>query len=246
MDDYNLVPGELVILQNDSVELGVGADAEKLNEVVLTSLNLILVAVVEEGIFKRTRYLKRCPLNQIAETGDVPQAIAAQVKGRSVLRVAFADETLTLHFLDKERRNAERWAQSIRRAAAGNVDAIDTSDLADDPLGDIAEATSNAAAAAVGAAGSLIGRFAHGPAGDVATLVGAVGSMIAENGSSSSPSEKRAGAHSEKGADDKQLAAEKERMKSKVSIKCPGCHAPIAGRAGDGVRCPYCDTKFVL
>lgn len=240
VDDYNLVPGELVILQNDSVELGVGSGAEALEEVVLTSRNLILVANVEEGLFRRRRYLKRCSLDQIAETGDVPQAIATQVKGTSVLRVAFMDETVTLHFLENERRTAEHWAQSVRRAAAGNVDAIDTSELADD-ADEIIPGASSGAAAAVGAAGSLIGRVVRGPAGDIATLVGAVGNMIAE----SAPPKQKARSPKEETSTSAE-ASQKERLKSKASTKCPGCHAPVTGRVGDGVRCPYCDTKFVL
>ena len=31
-----------------------------------------------------------------------------------------------------------------------------------------------------------------------------------------------------------------------VNAQCPGCHAPLSGRKGSLVTCPYCDTKTTL
>ena len=59
MDEYNLAPGELIIMQTSNVRLGVGSGSEALDEIVLTNMNLILVATVSEGLFKTRRYLKR-------------------------------------------------------------------------------------------------------------------------------------------------------------------------------------------
>ena len=33
---------------------------------------------------------------------------------------------------------------------------------------------------------------------------------------------------------------------SRLSIKCSGCHAPLAGTKGSHVTCPYCDTENSL
>lgn len=33
---------------------------------------------------------------------------------------------------------------------------------------------------------------------------------------------------------------------ARVNAVCPGCHAPLTGRAGATVTCPYCDTKTTL
>lgn len=252
MDDYNLAPGELVILQNDGVWLGAGDDAEDLDEVVLTNQNLILVATISEGLFRSRRYLKRCPLDDIAATGDVPQAIAAQASGKSVLRVAFMDETITLRFKENERAAAERWAESIRRAAAGNVDAIDTNDV----HGGTASANSDfvdglaGAAAVAGAVGSI---FGHGAVRDVASIVGSVGNAVNNSKRGSAKGAAAivdavgdAMAKSKGTPEDKETAARKERMSARTVAKCPGCHAPITGRVGNGATCPYCDTKFVL
>ena len=31
-----------------------------------------------------------------------------------------------------------------------------------------------------------------------------------------------------------------------VSVRCIGCHAPLTGKRGERVTCPYCDTEQVL
>ena len=207
VDEYNLAAGELIIMQTSNVRLGVGSGSEALDEIVLTNMNLILVATVSEGLFKTRRYLKRCPLDSILCSADVPQAIAARVNSTPVLRVAFSEETITVGFTEGGKRLADRWAESVRRAAAGNIDAIDTSEL---PSGTAAE----------------IADFVDGAVG----VVGAVGDSI---GSALGASLKAQKPHAEK-------------MAAKVTAKCPGCHAPVAGRKGQGVVCSYCDTKFVL
>ena len=46
VDEYNLAPGELIIMQTSNVRLGVGSGSEALDEIVLTNMNLILVATV--------------------------------------------------------------------------------------------------------------------------------------------------------------------------------------------------------
>ena len=110
-------------------------------------------------------------------------------------------------FPEGGKRLADRWAESVRRAAAGNIDAIDTSELPSGTAAEIADCVD-------GAVG----------------VVGAVGDSI---GSALGASLKAQKPHAEK-------------MAAKATAKCPGCHAPVAGRKGQGVVCSYCDTKFVL
>lgn len=123
MGHYNLAPGELVMLQERSVRLGAGQDGEELEELVLTSQNLILVASAAAGLFKRTQMLKRCPLSQIRRVGGAPQAFVTTLDDSYFLQVAFEDETVTLHFPANPRRLAERWERAICQAAAGDLSA---------------------------------------------------------------------------------------------------------------------------
>lgn len=129
MDEYNLEPGELVIMQEQSVKLGDGPDGEDLEELVLTNQNLILVASVQQGLFKRSRMLKRCPLSKIRRQGDVPQVFASKYRDTYCLQIAFADETIALHFPANPKRGAERWAEGIAGATDGSFGSGSAVDL---------------------------------------------------------------------------------------------------------------------
>ena len=129
MDEYNLEPGELVIMQEQSVKLGDGPNGEDLEELVLTNQSLILVANVQQGLFKRSRMLKRCPLSKIRRQGDVPQVFASKYRDTYCLQIAFADETITLHFPANPKRGAERWAEGIAGAADGSFGSGSAVDL---------------------------------------------------------------------------------------------------------------------
>lgn len=121
MEDYNLAPGELVVMQEQSVKLGDGPNGEDLDELVLTNQNLILVASAAQGLFRRTRMLKRCPLSQIVRHDDVPQAVATKYRGSYCLQVAFEGESIALFFPANPRRQAEHWANALVRAADGDL-----------------------------------------------------------------------------------------------------------------------------
>lgn len=124
MEDYNLAPGELVVMQEQPVKLGNDADGETLDELVLTNQNLILVASAPQGLFKKARMLKRCPLAKIQRQNDVPQAFATKYRSSYCLQVAFRDETIMLSFPTNPRRLAERWARAIALAADGDLPGI--------------------------------------------------------------------------------------------------------------------------
>ena len=65
-EEYNLQPGEVVIMQGNKAVLHSGKDREALDEIVLTNKNLILVNEVSTSLFTTQRLLKRCPLDSIA------------------------------------------------------------------------------------------------------------------------------------------------------------------------------------
>lgn len=128
VEDYNLAPGELVVMQEQSVKLGNSPDGEDLDELVLTNQSLILVARASQGLFKKTRMLKRCPLGKIRRQNDAPQVFATKYRSGYCLQVAFGDETVTLCFPANPRRLAERWARAIAQAADGNLSGIEAED----------------------------------------------------------------------------------------------------------------------
>lgn len=198
MEDYNLAPGELVIMQEQSVRLGDGPDGEELEELVLTNQNLILVANAAQGLFKRTRMLKRCPLSRVVRHDDVPQAIVAKYRGNYCLQIAFEGESVTLFFSSNPRRQAERWANALVKAADGDLSG------AREAVEDLPPEITNVVDGARDLVGALFGAAA-GP----------------------------------------QAGTQKSRPAS-VTRRCVGCHAPLAGRVGASVTCPYCDTRQTL
>ncbi|MDM8271874.1 hypothetical protein [Thermophilibacter provencensis] len=139
MDEYNLEPGEITIMQESSVVLLDRSGEERLDEVVLTNKNLVLVNTASQGLFKRTRYLKRCPLDKIASPNGVPQAIASKHRNDYRLQVVFDDETIALRFPANPKRTAERWAEGIRNAALGNLSGIRTEDVLPPEVADLVD-----------------------------------------------------------------------------------------------------------
>lgn len=139
MDEYNLEPGEFTIMQESSVILLDRSGEERLDEVVLTNKNLVLVNTASRGLFKRTRYLKRCPLERIASPNGIPQAIASKHKNDYRLQVVFDDETIALRFPANPKRTAERWAEGIRNAALGNLSGIRTEDVLPPEVADLVD-----------------------------------------------------------------------------------------------------------
>lgn len=139
MDEYNLEPGEFTIMQESSVILLDRSGEERLDEVVLTNKNLVLVNTASQGLFKRTRYLKRCPLERIASPNGIPQAIASKHKNDYRLQVVFDDETIALRFPANPKRTAERWAEGIRNAVLGNLSGIRTEDVPPPEVADLVD-----------------------------------------------------------------------------------------------------------
>lgn len=139
MDEYNLEPGEFTIMQESSVILLDRSGEERLDEVVLTNKNLVLVNTASQGLFKRTRYLKRCPLERIASPNGIPQAIVSKHKNDYRLQVVFDDETVALRFPANPKRTAERWAEGIRNAALGNLSGIRTEDVLPPEVADLVD-----------------------------------------------------------------------------------------------------------
>lgn len=198
MDNYNLEPGEFVILQESSVTLYEDSAETKLDELLLTNQSLILVNTASRGLFQHTRYLKRCPLNEISRPNDVPQVMAMRYRNDYRLQVVFRDETIVLRFPTNPKRGAERWAGAILSVSQGNYSDVQTGDYLPPEITNLVDGAKDAF-------GSLF------PGGKGRTA----------------------------------KTAPESRSTSTTS-KCVGCHAPLAGRTGATVTCPYCDTKQTL
>lgn len=201
MGTYNLEPNEFVIMQRDNVTLMIGAEQQRLKEIVLTNLNLILVQNVKISLFKSVAMVKRCPLSTLQTSDGIPQAIVTKVKDDWWIQAPFEEDVIKLKFAANERYSAKRWAKSICQAAAGDLEAIDTES---DPRLDEITGTIQDATAAIG---SIFGKTVE-RAKDSSAKTGA--------------------------------------KPANTTKKCIGCHAPLTGKSGATLTCPYCDTKQSL
>ncbi len=199
MDGYNLAPGEFVITQEQSWYLWDEGDEEQLKELALSNKNLILVMDVQQGMFKRTTMLKRCPLVHMIDAQGAPALMVSKLKNRWWLQISFGDEVIRVRDQAGTRTGAERWADSLRKAALGDYASISTD----------------------GALPPEVAQIVDGARGLFGTIAGSVGARS-------------------KGAQDTSKAP------AMVSTPCVGCHAPLSGRKGSIVTCPYCDTKQTL
>lgn len=198
MDNYNLEPGEFVILQESSVTLYENSAETKLDELLLTNRSLILVNTASRGLFQHTRYLKRCPLEEISHHNDVAQVMAVKFRNDYRLQVVFRDETIVLRFPTNPKRGAERWADAILRVSQGNYSDVQTGDYLPPEITNLVDGAKDA-----------FGSLFTGGKGRAAKTV-------------------------------------PESRSTSTTRKCVGCHAPLTGRTGATVTCPYCDTRQTL
>ena len=193
MDDYNLEPGEYVILQTLPVNLIDGKQVKPLDEVVLTDRTLILVSTVSTGLFSSERYLKRCPLAHVSYSADEPVVMALKRGDSYWLQASFEGESVSLEFPENPKQEAKRWSAAIKHAIEGEYDSINTSPLPPREIGDLLD-----------------------------NVKGAAKSLGFKDRSQEKGSSRR------------------------ISKKCLGCHAPLAGIKGHIVTCEYCGTKQTL
>lgn len=139
MDSYDLAPGEFVIMHEQSARLCEGSEEQDLQELVLTNRNLILAALVSESLFKKSRYLKHCPLDQLLCTNGLPQVSVSKFRDKHHLLVAFQGENVDLYFPGNPKRTAQRWAEGIRKAALGDLASIQTEDVLPPEIADIVD-----------------------------------------------------------------------------------------------------------
>lgn len=127
MDDYNLEPGEFLIMQEEHVFLGPADNKQRIRAVALTDRTLILVNDVSTGLFRRTTMVKRCPLRRLQRSSnDEAQAFASKLGDTWWLQLPFEGELIMLTFETSPRSTAERWAEAIRLATNGNFASIRT------------------------------------------------------------------------------------------------------------------------
>ena len=238
-EEYNLSPGEVLIMQGDHVELVSGKERIRLNEVVLTNKNLILVNEVSAGIFTTQRLLKRCPLDDIICSESIPQAFLGKKKDMYVLQVAFEDEAVTLHFPINEKREAKRWASAIKYAVVGDIDSIDTEET---PL---PSEVNNLIDGVSGFVGAFVAEVSS-----VSSTASAAKKSSSEGTSSKGKSTGRKpggkAVQSKPATKSKQVGSPCKKVPVRTAGKCTGCHAPLDGVRGDVVVCDYCGTKQTL
>lgn len=143
MEDYNLDPGEFVIMQETPAELHSGKSVDKLDEVVLTNRHLILVCSQQQGLFQKRRLLKRCPLEQTLDSQGFPQVVTTQLRDKNILQVLFSGENISVSFPNKSKQTVIRWAEGIRNAAIGNLGEIKTENPLPDELADFVDGAKN-------------------------------------------------------------------------------------------------------
>lgn len=233
MGDYNLAPGELIIMQESSALLQEGEDDREIDEVVLTNQNLILVDSVSRGLFKRERYIKRCPLENILRGGNgEPQIVVSRYHGRHLLQVAFQSETVALMFFGDDKREAKRWAKNIRNTALGYLTELQDEDELPSEVADAIDNVKSFVGALTGKRESKLPPPAKGsvpvplppPAGRAAGIGSSIAAALAGGAASAAATNTAASA----------------------TRKCSGCHAPLTGRAGVTVTCEYCGTTQTI
>lgn len=145
MDDYNLEPGEYVILQTMPVNLIDGDQKESLDEVVLTDRTLILVTTVSTGLFSSEKYVKRCPLSHVSYSADEPVVMVLKRGDSYWLQASFEGESISLEFPENPKQEAKRWSAAIKHAIEGEYDSINTNFLPPREIGDFLDNVRGAA-----------------------------------------------------------------------------------------------------
>lgn len=154
MDNSNLGPGEVGIIQATGVCLQDGSQERALSKLMLTNKNLILSLTVDRGPFKQERYVKRCPLSKIVDADGEPQVFVTKQGSDYRLNVVFDDEAITLRFVSDAKPQAQHWSRSIKHALEGNFSSIqDYSELAGSVASAVDSARSVVESVLVGAGG---------------------------------------------------------------------------------------------
>lgn len=225
-DDVELEPGELVLLEQDGgVWLREGRGETRLDSLILTNQNLVLVTSKPAGLFKRARLMSCCSLDRVVLADGVPQVIARKESGQWWMQAAFRSETVSVRFEDNPRRDAQRWAEAMAHAVVGDAASACIAGAAPDP--------DDGAAGIAGAVGEVAGAF-------VGSLLEGVGISLP-----TAPPVRATPAPASACAKEPPRKKPAKRPRA-VSRKCQGCHAPLSGVEGQLVTCPYCDTKQTL
>lgn len=238
MSEYNLEPGEFVILQEDNASLA--NDKDDLAEVVLTNRNLILVADVSTGLFQTKRYLKRCPLEALCDYEGAPQVMATKQRGKYVLQLGFESEAISLVLRNGDKDVAQKWSQAARAAAVGDLATLQNGLDKEDGLAQRSKSSDSADLAGLASeAGWAAGNLFGWKAGAGVALAGSVAGLATKGISALSDL-----AQANKPEQPAQPA--KTHRTPPTTKQCRGCHATLQGRPGQTVTCPYCDTKQTI
>lgn len=116
MATYNLQHNEVVFLKDESVMHG-GALASHSDELILTSLNLVLV---KKGLFGRSKGALTFPLNQVKVHDNRAQAaIGRSSSGNAALDVYFLNGQEQFSFLSGGKKKVQDWIGKINFAVTG-------------------------------------------------------------------------------------------------------------------------------
>jgi hypothetical protein len=150
VQEYNLDPGEFVIMQESPAKLHSGSGTDDLDEVVLTNRHLILVCSQSQGLFGKKRLLKRCPLEHALDSQGYAQVVTTKIDGNNILQVLFNGENVSVSFPNKAKQTVERWADGIRNAAVGDLGAVKTEDAIPNEFADAVDNAKNVVGAIFG------------------------------------------------------------------------------------------------
>ncbi len=117
MAGYNLQPNEALVLKADGVQHGTGFMAGYTDELVLTSLNLV---VIKKGTFGNTKGVRVFPVNEIKIFNGRAQAVAGkQAQGRPALDVYFVQGHEQFEFRSSDKALVPTWVAKINEVVTG-------------------------------------------------------------------------------------------------------------------------------
>lgn len=110
---YNLMPNEVVLIEDDAVIHGKGASGE----LTLTNLNLV---VMSKGMFGTSKGFQMFPVNQIKVLdGRAHVQLSKSHNGSEALKVYFHHGEEEFRFLSGGKRKIPNWIAKINEAVTG-------------------------------------------------------------------------------------------------------------------------------
>ena len=117
MDGYTLQPNEALVLKEDGVQHGTGFRTNYNQELILTSLNLV---VVKKGTFGNSKGVRVFPINEIKVFNGRAQAVVGkQAQGHPALDVYFVQSNEQFVFRSNDKALLPTWVAKINEVVTG-------------------------------------------------------------------------------------------------------------------------------